>query len=278
MINYIALLSALAVSAVSAYYSIIGLTAIFSSQFWPIVIMGSVLEVGKLVTASWLYRNWNETSLLIKSYLTTAVIVLMFITSMGIFGFLSRAYIEQSVSLNTGNSDRIRIIQTQIDFENKSIEDLNIQISQIDAALSKMTDRGQAATSLRAADQQRKTRDNLVNRKNDHVKNISQFTSEKIKLESEVRKLEAEVGPLKYIAELIYDSNDADQLERAVRMVIILLVIVFDPLAVILLIAANQGLAKTVEVKQVRKTRNKKLTSKPNALKIDSEKVFKQKI
>ena len=276
MINYIALVCALAVSAVSAYYSIIGLTAIFSSQFWPIVIMGTVLEVGKLVTASWLYRNWSETSLLIKSYLTTAVVVLMFITSMGIFGFLSRAYIEQSITLNTGNTDRIRIIQTQIDFENKSIEDLNVQISQIDAALTKMTDRGQAATSLRAADQQRKTRDALVSRKNGHVKNISQLTSEKIKLESEVRKLEAEVGPLKYIAELIYTETDADQLERAVRMVIILLVIVFDPLAVILLIAANQGLSKNKEVRAViRKPRNKRLTNKPNALKIDSHKVFK---
>lgn len=267
IINYLALLSALAVSAVSAYYSIIGLTAIFSSQFWPIVIMGTVLEIGKLVTASWLYRNWNTASILMKSYLTTAVVVLMFITSMGIFGFLSRAHIEQSVTLNSGSTDRIKIIQTQIDFENRSIDDLNIQIAQIDAALSKMTDRGQAATSLRAADQQRKTRDSLVNRKNGHVKNISQLTSEKIKLETEVRKLEAEVGPLKYIAELVYDSTDADQLERAVRMVIILLVIVFDPLAVILLIAANQGISNSKPRSSSRKN--------PKALKIDSKKIFK---
>lgn len=274
MVNYLALLSALAVSAVSGYYSIIGLTAIFSSQFWPIVIMGSVLEIGKLVTASWLYRNWENTTFLIKTYLTTAVILLMFITSMGIFGFLSRAHIDQSININTGNADRIRIIETQINFETKSIEDLNIQISQIDAAITKMTDRGQAATSLRAADQQRKTRDTLVKRKDDHVKNISQLTTEKIKLDSEVKKLEAEVGPLKYIAELIYDKTDVDQLERAVRMVIILLVIVFDPLAIVLLIAANQGLANTNVKRKVVYKKNV-LTKKPKALRIDSEKIFK---
>jgi hypothetical protein len=272
IINYLALLSALAVSAVSGYYSIVGLTAIFSSQFWPIVIMGSVLEIGKLVSASWLYRNWNDTSILIKSYLTCAVILLMFITSMGIFGFLSRAHIEQSINMTTGNADRIKIIENQINFENKSIEDLNIQTYQIDAAIAKMTDRGQAATSLKAADQQRKTRDNLVKRKNDHVKNISTLTAEKIKLDSEVKKLEAEVGPLKYIAELIYDKTDVDQVERAVRIVIILLVIVFDPLAIILLIAANQGFANAKPKGPFKKN---VLTKNPKALKINSDTIFK---
>lgn len=274
MINHIALLTALAVSGVSAYYSIIGLTAIFSSQFWPIVIMGTVLEIGKLVTASWLYRNWNITPFLIRTYLTTAVVLLMFITSMGTFGFLSRAHIEQSLLINSGSKDQIRIIETKIQNEQRFLTDLERQIEQIDAAVAKMTDRGQAANSLRAADQQRKTRDALVKRKDDHVKNISQFTTEKIKLESEVRKLEAEVGPLKYIADLIYDKSDEEQLEKAVRYVIILLVLVFDPLAVVLLIAANHGLVKTVDNKPKRGRPPKTKSPKINALKID-DKVFK---
>lgn len=243
MINYLALLVALALSAVSGYYSIIGLTTIFASAFWPVVIMGSVLEVGKLVTASWLYRNWKHTPFLIKTYLSSAVIILMFITSMGIFGFLSKAHIDQTITLNTGAVDQIQILNSKISFEKQSIEDLDKQIQQIDAALSKMTDRGQAATALRVADQQRKTRETLVKRKDDHVKNISTYTEQRIKLESEIKKLEAEVGPLRYIAELIYEVQSTENLERSVRMVILLLVFVFDPLAIILLIAANIGLA-----------------------------------
>lgn len=273
IVNYFALITALAVSVVSAYYSIIGLTAIFASQFWPIVIMGSVLEVGKLVTASWLYRNWHIASFLIKSYLTTAVVLLMFITSMGIFGFLSRAHIEQSLVINGSSREQITILVSKIETEKQYIADIDRQIQQIDSAISKLTDRGQATTSLRAADQQRRTRDSLVQKKDVHVKNISTFTQERIKLESETKKLEAEVGPIKYIAELIFENDQEANLERAVRYVIILLVIVFDPLAVILLIAANQGLA--TNRRRVVGVRKKPLTKKPTALKIDSEKVFK---
>ena len=242
MINYLALAVALALSGVSGYYSIIGLTTIFASAFWPVVLMGSVLEVGKLVTASWLYRNWRQTPFLIKTYLSTAVIVLMFITSMGIFGFLSKAHIDQTINLNTGAVDQIQILNSKINFEKQSIEDLDKQIQQIDAALNKMTDRGQAATALRAADQQRKTRESLVKRKDDHVKNISIYTEQRIKLESEFKKLEAEVGPIRYIAHLVYEVQSTENLERSVRMVILLLVFVFDPLAIVLLIAANIGI------------------------------------
>jgi hypothetical protein len=242
MINYLALGVALALSGVSGYYSIIGLTTIFASAFWPVVIMGSVLEVGKLVTASWLYRNWKQAPFLIKTYLSTAVFILMFITSMGIFGFLSKAHIDQTVNLNTGVADQIQILKSKISFEKQSIEDLDKQIQQIDSALNKMTDRGQAASALKAADQQRKTRESLVKRKDDHVKNISAYTEQRIRSESEIKKLEAEVGPLRYIAELIYEVQSVDNLERSVRMVILLLVFVFDPLAIVLLIAANIGI------------------------------------
>ena len=110
MINYLALLVALALSAVSAYYSIIGLATIFASAFIPVVLMGSVLELGKLVTASWLYNNWHHAPGVLKYYLTTSVIVLMFISSMGIFGFLSKAHIDQSISINTGSADQVSIL------------------------------------------------------------------------------------------------------------------------------------------------------------------------
>ena len=262
IINYLALITALAVSSVSAYYSIIGLTTIFSSQFWPIVIMGSVLEVGKLVTASWLYRNWNITPLLIKTYLTIAVLLLMFITSMGIFGFLSKAHIEQSITINSGAAEKLKIVAARIETEKQAIQDIEKQIQQIDAALSKMTDRGQAASSLRAADQQRKTRDALVKRKDDYVKNISAYTEQRISLETEVKKMEAEVGPIKYISELIYERAEQSNLERSVRIVIVILVLVFDPLAIVLLIAASIGLRGKEELTN---------TNKPGILEIDDK-------
>lgn len=242
MINYLALLVALSLSGVSGYYSIVGLAAIFASAFWPIIFMGCVLEAGKLVTASWLYNNWSIAPTILRCYLTTAVVILMFITSMGIFGFLSKAHIEQTVQLNSGTSDQVKVIESKLSFENKSIADLDKQIAQIDAAIDKLTDKGQANSSLRAAEGQRKTRDSLALKKQSHIEIVSNLSQQKIKLDTDVKRAEAEVGPLKYIAELAYENADSNQLEKSVRMVILIIVLVFDPLAVILMIAANVGI------------------------------------
>lgn len=245
MINYIALLTALILSSVSGFYSVYGLTTLFAAAFWPVVFMGGALEIGKLVTASWLYNNWDITPRLLKYYLTSIVIVLMLISSMGTFGFLSKAHIDQAVKMsNTTDASQIEIINSKITFEKEYVTDLEKQIQQIDAAVSKMTESGKAANSLKAANQERKNRDNLVLKKEEHVKNISTLTSDRIRAEGDIKKVEAEVGPVKYIAELIYGQTDKSQLEKAVRAVIILIVLVFDPLAVMLLIAANVGLNK----------------------------------
>lgn len=242
IINIIALLVALTLSGVAGWYSIIGLTAIFSASFWPIVIMGSTLEVGKVVTASWLYRNWHIAPRLLKYYLTGAVCVLMFITSMGIFGFLSKAHIEQQLSMSTGAADQIAIIDGKLEIEQSKIKDFDTQILQIDNALTALTQKGQAKTALAEAKKQRAIRDELVKQKDAQNQLISDLKTQRIKASTEVKKLEAEVGPLKYIAELIYTDADNTQLEKAVRWVIIIIVLVFDPLAVLLLIAANIGL------------------------------------
>ena len=122
-----------------------------------------------------------------------------------------------------------------------------------------MTDRGQAATALKAADQQRKTRESLVKRKDDHVKNISIYTEQRIKLESEFKKLEAEVGPIRYIADLVYEVQSTENLERSVRMVILLLVFVFDPLAIVLLIAANIGITNQKRFTKTQHSANTKV-------------------
>jgi hypothetical protein len=161
---------------------------------------------------------------------------------MGIFGFLSKAHIDQTLNINTGQADQVQILDQKIDYLKQSVADLDKQIVQIDNAVTKMTDKGQATNSLQAADKQRKTRDSLVKKKAEYVKDISNATTERVKLQSGIKRLEAEVGPLNYIAEMVYSSTGNDQLEKAVRMVIILLVLVFDPLAVLLLLAANHGL------------------------------------
>lgn len=241
---YLVLLTGLGISAVAAFYSIVGLTAIFAGAFWPVVIMGTSLEIGKLVAISWLYNNWKISPFLIKTYLLIAITVLMLITSMGIFGFLSRAHIEQTLTMNTGVIEQIQILDNQIKFNEGTIQDIDRQVAQIDAAVSKMTERGQAQTSLRAADQQRKTRDILVAKKQEEIKKISAIKSEKIKYESEFKKLEAEIGPIKYVAEMIYDSSDKEVVDKAIRFVILLLILVFDPLAVLLMLAFNISMSK----------------------------------
>lgn len=239
LLNYLVFITGIAISAVAAYYSIIGLTAIFAGAFWPVVIMGSVLEVGKLVAVSWLYNNWYQAPKLIKYYLAVAITVLMFITSMGIFGFLSRAHIEQTLLLNTGVSDKIEIVENEIKFQEERIADLDKQIRVIDDSISKMIERGQTRSSLQAATQQKETRQALVDEKKAEVEKLGLIKVEKIKLESEFKKIEAEVGPIKYVAEMIYGSDNEEILDKAVRFVIIILIFVFDPLAVLLLLAFN---------------------------------------
>jgi len=244
VLSIVVFLTGISISAVAAYYSIIGLTAIFSGAFWSIVIMGGVLEIGKLVSVSWLYNNWKIAPFIIRTYLSIAVIILMLITSMGIFGYLSKSHIEQQVTSNSGVSDQILIIDNKIKVHTDTINDIDKQIVQIDTALSKLTDRGQAQTSIRIADQQRKTRDSLVVKKRLEIKLQSDLKGEKIKLDTEYRKIEAEIGPIKYVAELIYGSSDTKVVDKSIRAVIMLLIFVFDPLAVLLLIAFNISINK----------------------------------
>jgi hypothetical protein len=178
----------------------------------------------------------------------------MFITSMGTFGFLSRAHIEQQLNISTGDADKLAIIESQIENKNSIIADYDKQLQQIDDALSKITEKGRGESSLQAADKQRKTRNELVAKKNAELGSVATLKEEVVRLRSTIRKTEAEVGPLKYIAEAIYGGRDTSvvDLDRAVRMVIILLVVVFDPLAVVLLIAANHGMSQTKEFTNIQ--------------------------
>jgi hypothetical protein len=253
MLNFIALLTALSISGVAAYYSIYGLTAIFSGVFWPIVIMGSVLEVGKIVTTVWLHTYWHQLKWLLKSYMSIAVAVLMFITSMGIFGFLSRAHIEVT-SQAGGGELLIQQVELSIATEQKRIDDARAVMKQMDDAITGLLKGSGAnaerdnnrtaamttqATKLRES--QKKEREALNKSIDDSNKRIAELSKEKLKLKQEDLKMQAEVGPIKYIAQLIYDDELPGQsiLEKAVRWVIIIIVAVFDPLAVAMVLGVT---------------------------------------
>ena len=234
------LFTALTISAVAAYYSIVGLIAIFSAAAIPIAVMGVVLEAGKLVTASWLYQNWKTVPRLLKGYLAFAVFVLMFITSMGIFGFLSKAHIEQT-TIASDNTLEIELIQSSIEREYTGISRAEKQLNLLDNALERYTELGAITKGLTARKEQEEERNDLTQTITGATETIATLTKNKSALQKEQIAIEAEVGPIRYIAELIYGESTQRILEDAVRWVIILLVLVFDPLAVLLLIAANMS-------------------------------------
>lgn len=237
-----------ALSGAAAFYSIVGLMAIFAASPIPIAIMGSTLEVSKLVVASWLYRNWKEVPLLLKSYLTGALVVLMFLTSMGIFGFLSKAHLDQGVP--TGDvAAKVAIIDEKIKTERENINAARQTLTQLDQQVNETLSRTRNDTtnagvnrSVTIRQQQTKERAALAKQIEASQKTIAALNEERAPIAAELRKVEVEVGPIKYIAALIYGdeaTQDATFLEKAVRWVTILIVAVFDPLAVVMLIAAN---------------------------------------
>ena len=252
----ITLLTALAISAVAAYYSIIGLIAIFSAAVIPIAVMGVVLETGKLVTASWLYQHWKRTPTLLKSYLVSSVIVLMFITSMGIFGFLSKAHIEQT-TINSDNTLQIELIESQIQRERTDIQRAENTLLQLDNALEKYVELGAVTKGLNARKDQQGERNELNTTIDESTDAIATLTQKKSELNADRIAIEAEVGPIKYIAELIYGESTTGVLEDAVRGVILIIVFVFDPLAVLLLVAANQSLLQEQVKRKRRKTQRR---------------------
>lgn len=236
-------LTALALSATAAYYSIAGLAAIFSSAVLSITIMGSILEVAKLVTISWLYRNWKTTPLFLKTYFSIAVLILMLITSMGVFGYLSRAHIEQTSS-TAASSVQVQAIEDKISSLKDNIELNRRALSQMDESVNQLMSRSTTedsalrASNLRRTQQRERTR--LMNEIKVQQEEISKLTIELTPLKVDLKKIESEVGPIKYVASLLYGNEVTPQLiENSVKYFILLIIVVFDPLAVLLFIAFN---------------------------------------
>jgi hypothetical protein len=241
------LLSGLSISVVAIYYSVMGLMAIFSAAAVPIAIMGIALEIGKLVTASWIKAQWARIPMLMKVYGITAVTVLMVITSLGIFGYLSKAHSDQTL-VSGDVQARIAIYDERIKTERDNIEADRKQLAQMDAAVDQILGRSDDEKGATKANEirrgQLKDRSRLQNEILASQKKISAIQDERAPIAAENRKVEAEVGPIKYIAAFVYGANpDANILERAVTWVIILIVGVFDPLAVVMLLASQMTFA-----------------------------------
>jgi hypothetical protein len=246
-------LTAIALSGIAAFYSVIGLAQIFPGSFWPIVLMGAVLEIAKLVTVSWLYNNWNDTVRAMRYYFSVAIILLMLITSMGIFGYLSKAHLESNVVLGA-NSVQIKTLETQ---EKIAKDRLTYLLQRA----------GDPATATNRIDKQ-------IQETQAELKRIA---NEKLPLMAEENKLSAEIGPIKYIAEMFYDKDDPSFIDKAVRAVILIIIVVFDPLAVLLLIAANQTYRKMQaepEFIETKKTKAKKSKRVDNDTSISIESFF----
>ena len=290
-IAILTLISALSISAVAAFYSIVGLATIFPGAYWPVILMGSVLEAGKLVCASWLYRNWHVTHRALRTYLFASVIVLCLITSMGIFGFLSKAHLETNFQ-SSNNSQSIAIINSQIKAEQDVIDrqqeiikrnsgagggsgeriaQLRDKIKQMDKEVEAYTSQGATSTifndkvakGIDLKNQQKPERDRIdaeikqlttANSGNNSAaesqiarsqQKIQQLIGQRAPLQSAQIKIDAEIGPIKYIGALAVDVGLAKvvDVEAAVRWVIIIIIFVFDPLAVLMLVAANQSFA-----------------------------------
>jgi hypothetical protein len=243
LIAWLTLFSGLTVSAVAIYYSVAGLVAIFSAAVIPIIVMGVALEVSKLAATVWLKQNWNRAPNFIRGYLLAAIAILMLITSMGIFGFLSKAHSDQSLVSGDVQS-KIAVYDDKIKTSKDNIEANRKALKQMDEAVDQVMGRSQdekgADKAVQIRRSQQKERARLQSEIQTEQKTIAAVSQERAPIAAEVRKVEAEVGPIKYIAAFIYGDNpEANVLEKAVTWVIIIIVIVFDPLAVILLLASQ---------------------------------------
>jgi hypothetical protein len=235
---------AITISAIAAWYSIAGLTAIFSAAVVPVIIMGGALEAGKIVATVWLHNNWRRAGWVFKTYLVPAVVFLMILTSLGIFGFLSKAHSDQSLVTGDATS-KVAIYDEKIATERENISQAKRALEQMNAQVDQMLGRSDTERGAERAVQIRRNQTRERAALNAEItrsqKTIQQLQQERAPLAAEFRKIEAEVGPIKYIAALIYGDNpDQNILERAVRWVIILIVVVFDPLALTLILAANK--------------------------------------
>jgi hypothetical protein len=232
-----AFIVALALACVSAAFSIDGLTVIFAGAFWPVITMGAALEAGKLVAAAWLTEYWHSAPPLLRLVLVAMIGVLMSLNAVGVFGFLTRAHLEHMAALDLALADRTAVTEARLTIQRQTVADLDRRVAQIDAAVEEATRLGRPVGAMTISDQKRRDRADIVAARQREAPRLASLQIEKAKIDAQRRRAEADVGPVRYLAELI-DTPAAD-LERPVRLLTLALVAVLDPLAIALLLAAG---------------------------------------
>lgn len=237
--NHFAIIAALFLSCVSAYFSVTGMALLFSGATISVIIMASALEFSKIVSAAWLQHNWKTCSRLIKIYLITATCFLILLTSMGTFGYLSRAHLATSDNIQLSQV-QMQPLQDQIDLEQRKLKNAQTSLDTLDRFAN--TSDPKDAVFIRA--RQKTERQNLNTEIDDATGKLEILNAKLLPLKTQQAITTSDIGPLKYIAELVYGKSASEHFDETVRFVIILIVIVFDPLAIVLLLAGTSGLNK----------------------------------
>jgi len=233
----VAFATALALTGVSAAFSIDGLTAIFAGAFWPVIAMGMALEVGKLVATAWLRENWCTAPWALRAGLAAMIAVLMALNAVGVFGFLTRAHLERQLAIEVVAADRAAEIEGRLLVQGELLADLDMRIRQIDAAIEESTRRGQPAVAMALGNSLHRARAQLSASRQQEAQAVAAPQVEKAKVAAQSRRASADIGPVRYLAELV--AGPSVDLERAVRVLTLAIVAVFDPFAIMLLVAAT---------------------------------------
>tara|TARA_A100001015_G_scaffold133257_1_gene147847 strand:+ start:2449 stop:3273 length:825 start_codon:yes stop_codon:yes gene_type:complete len=258
--KWLTLFTSLTLASTAAYFSIIGLMTIFSGAAVSIAVMATVLEFGKIVSAAWLHYEWDRINNLVRTYFTTAVLVLMLITSMGIFGFLSKAHIDSAL-VSDSYSLEASIIDTRIEAEQSKLKAAQDRIKGLDYVLE--TSRPEDRNYVNG--RQEEERNNLAITIDKAVENIVKYNEQKLPIQRQQLEQESELGPIKYIADMIYGSEAEEFYDNAVRWVILTIIFVFDPLAIMLLIVS------TAAFKRERETPAKPLVDEGQIMNMELE-------
>jgi hypothetical protein len=260
--NYIlpvlVLLSGIFISVISAYYSILGLVSIFSGATLLIMLMGSSLEIGKIISCLWLHKHWNDRIGFLKVYLSIAIIVLMGITSLGIYGFLTKANLKQSEGVNL-NLSKVASLENNINREQSRLDLNNAQILQYNELLSKLT----TQDVRRASNERRRIQSEIkvLSKESKEIsKTVDNLNTELLPYKSEINAVEVEVGTLLYISKLIYGDDYKEHLPQTLTALTLLIIFVFDPLAIGLLIASQKSFG-LIPKKDVNSTVNSNIAS-----------------
>lgn len=245
----ITLLIALVLAANVAYASVFGFMAIFAAAPYFALSMGVTIEVAKLVGISYLYRHWSEMARIFRYSLLSVTLMTILLSAIGVFGFLSRAHLENSNPVEN-NSARIEYLDEQIKTNQAAISSANSELSTMQSEIDKLIefDKVSGPTGSKATKEAQMPRRNELNTLiSDSNDKIFDLRNEKLTLEKEVNSYSVEIGPIRYVAEMFWDVNDENNIDKAVRLLIILIMFVFDPFAILLLMAYNHNKIKSTK-------------------------------